>query len=172
MLDFSSSRCTLCQLVSVPIPRVFSQRGSFEGDFPKVQSSRNVTNFPSKFYSDGSILLCLLCHLLLTQMKEEEGWHGGRHSLTAGCLSIAFPHRVGICNVLTVCASGLAWGDVADNLRGRFILLKPLVSFGLPGKWAPWEWLLAHGTAQCSCASWVRCFRQTRWMSAWPTEIC
>lgn len=74
MLDFSSSHCTLCQRVSVPMPEVFNHRGSLEGDFPEVQSSRNVkNNFPSKLYSSGSIPLSLLRHLLVTQMKEEEG---------------------------------------------------------------------------------------------------
>lgn len=101
MLDFSNSHCALRQLVSVPMPQVFSQRRSFEGDFPEVQSSRNGNNFPNKFYSNGSIPLCLLHHLLLIQMKEEEGWHEDSHSPT-GCLSIAYPNRVGIY------ASGLA----------------------------------------------------------------
>lgn len=73
MLDFSSSHCTLCQLVSVPVLQVFSQRGSFEGDFPQVQRSRNANNCPSKIHSNGSIPLSLLRPLLLVQMKEEEG---------------------------------------------------------------------------------------------------
>ena len=115
MLDFSNSHCTLRQPISVPMPKVFSHRGSPEDDFPEVQSSWNVkNNFPSKLYSNGSVPLSLLRHLLVTQMKEEEGWHGDNHSPIAvhNVPTHSFPiqwyWRSWICNVLTVCASGLA----------------------------------------------------------------
>lgn len=100
MLDFSNSHCTRCQLVSVPVPQIFSQRGSFEGYFPEVQSSWNVNNFPRIFYSNGSIPLCLLHNLLFSQMKKEEGWHGDSHSVPAA-------HRVSVHSFAMQSASAL-----------------------------------------------------------------
>lgn len=167
MLDFSNSHCTRCQLVSVPVPQIFSQRGSFEGYFPEVQSSWNVNNFPRIFYSNGSIPLCLLHHLLFSQMKKEEGWHGDSHSVPAA-------HRVSVHSFamqsgnLCLCSGGM-WQTASG---GDFFLLELHVPCGLPRKRASLEWLLAHGVGQCSCSLWVWWgSRQTWWMSAWPTEI-
>lgn len=73
MLYFS--RCTLYPPTLAPVLKVFSYRGSLEGDFPKVQSSWNVfkkIHFPRKCYSNGSVPLSPLCHLQVSQMKEEE----------------------------------------------------------------------------------------------------
>lgn len=125
--------------------RFFSHRGSLEDDsFPEVQSFWNIkNNFPSKLYSNGSVPLSVLRHLLVTQMKEEEGgmkkttvpW---QHTMY---LPIAFPFRVQLALLNWQCASKYAilvwhasWRDVADYLRERCLLLELLVPYGLPEK--------------------------------------
>lgn len=111
-LDFSNSHCALCQPISVPMPKVFNHRGSLEDDFPEVQSSWNVkNNFPNKLYSHGSVPLSLLCHSLVTQMKEEEG---GMETTTVPqqhtvCLPIAVPFRVVLVLLNLQCANTMCF---------------------------------------------------------------
>lgn len=135
--------------------------------FLKFKAPEMLTTFQanSTVVATFHSVSCIICYSPKWRRKKGVVETATVSQQPTGCLSTTFPYRVGIC------ASALAWSDVADNLRDRFFLLELHVPYGLPGKRASWEGLLARGMAQCFCALWVRCSRQTWWMCAWPTEI-
>lgn len=156
------------------MPKVFSHRGSLEDDFPEVQSFWNVkNNFPRKLYGNVSVPLSLLRHLLVTQMKEEEG---GMETTTvpqqhAVCLPIAFPFRVVLALLNLHFWSGMLCEGMWQTTSGEdafcwnYLCLMGCQRSNL-WKQPSCELVVSHVMAECSCASWFRCFRQTWWMSA------